>query len=167
MPTSCQAGPPQEENKKRPKKENVFLKDKSDLSMTPMIDVTFLLLIFFMVACKFKTFEAKLNAYMPRHGRDNFDVTQPAVPIDLKLRWNAPRRQCRVTVGQVFCGYDTEGMHKAQRLVRRLKSSGMERAQIDAGGDVRSGWVVSALNILVKAGLSEIDFTGHPIPLPQ
>jgi len=167
MPTPCQAGPSQEENKKRRKKENVFLKDKSDLSMTPMIDVTFLLLIFFMVACKFKTFEARLDAYMPRHGFEPDKVTQPAVPINLKLRWNAPRRQCRVAVGQVFCGYDIQGMDKALRLVRRLKSAGIERAQIDAGGDVHSGWVVSALNMLVKAGLAEIDFTGHPTPLAQ
>ena len=35
------------------------------LSMTPLIDVTFLLLIFFMCAMKFKTLERKVAAHLP------------------------------------------------------------------------------------------------------
>ena len=40
--------------------------DNADLEMTPMIDVTFLLLIFFMCTLKFKTLEGKLNAFLPK-----------------------------------------------------------------------------------------------------
>jgi biopolymer transport protein ExbD len=161
-----QEKPPEEEKKKKKKKDNVFLKDKSDLSMTPMIDVTFLLLIFFMVACKFKTFEAKLAAYLPKDkGLENYKIEDQELPIKVLLRWNAPRKQCRVTVGRIFCGYDTEGISKAFRKVKQLKATGVAKAEIEAGGDVHTGWVVQALNMLIKAGLTEINFTGAANPL--
>ena len=40
-------------------------REESKLVMTPMIDVTFLLLIFFMCTIKFKTLEGKLSAFLP------------------------------------------------------------------------------------------------------
>jgi len=54
-------------------------KEKHELEMTPMIDVTFLLLIFFMCTLKFKTLEGKLAAYLPK----DVGVNQAdAEPID-------------------------------------------------------------------------------------
>ncbi len=53
--------------------------EESKLEMTPMIDVTFLLLIFFMCTLKFKTLEGKLAAYLPK----DVGVNQTdAVPIE-------------------------------------------------------------------------------------
>jgi hypothetical protein len=83
------------------------------------------------------------------------------------LRWNAPRRQCRVIVGQNFCGYGDDGIWTALRKARLLKSAGVESAEIDAGGDVHVGWVVQALNMLVKAEFSNIAFTGAMNPLGE
>jgi len=40
--------------------------EEIQLEMTPMIDVTFLLLIFFLLTLKFKVLEGKLAAYLPR-----------------------------------------------------------------------------------------------------
>ena len=40
--------------------------EKCELEMTPMIDVTFLLLIFFMCTLKFKVLEGKLGPYLPK-----------------------------------------------------------------------------------------------------
>ena len=51
------------------KKDTVLSKisdEKHELEMTPMIDVTFLLLIFFMCTLKFKVLEGKLGAYLPK-----------------------------------------------------------------------------------------------------
>ncbi len=49
------------------------------LEMTPMIDVTFQLLIFFMCTIKFKVLEGKLAAYLPKDVGVN---TSPAEPIE-------------------------------------------------------------------------------------
>lgn len=47
--------------------------------MTPMIDVVFQLMIFFMCTIKFKTLEGKLTAYLPK------DVGVNPTPSDVKL----------------------------------------------------------------------------------
>ncbi len=49
------------------------------MEMTPMIDVTFLLLIFFLCTIKFKILEGKIPAYLPK------DVGVNATPIDKEL----------------------------------------------------------------------------------
>ena len=53
--------------------------EKNELEMTPMIDVTFLLLIFFMCTLKFKVLEGKLGAYLPK---DVGAQAQPQVEIE-------------------------------------------------------------------------------------
>jgi len=53
--------------------------------MTPMIDVVFQLLIFFMLSIKFKILEGKLSAFLPKDVGVN---TSPAVPkekVEIKL----------------------------------------------------------------------------------
>lgn len=49
------------------------------MEMTPMIDVTFLLLIFFLCSIKFKILEGKLQTYLPK------DVGVNTTPIDKML----------------------------------------------------------------------------------
>jgi biopolymer transport protein ExbD len=54
--------------------------------MTPMIDVVFQLLIFFMLSIKFKILEGKLSAFLPKDVGVN---TSPAVPkdkVEIQLR---------------------------------------------------------------------------------
>ena len=60
--------------------------EKSELEMTPMIDVTFLLLIFFMCTIKFKTLEGKLAAYLPKDVGVNASDAEPKEKIDIYLR---------------------------------------------------------------------------------
>ncbi len=50
-----------------------------EMEMTPMIDVTFLLLIFFMCTIRFKTLEGRLSAYLPR---DLGPSSAPAEPVE-------------------------------------------------------------------------------------
>jgi biopolymer transport protein ExbD len=50
---------------RRPKK-NKHIKDEAEMSMTPMIDIVFQLLIFFLVSAKFITFEGQLSSYLPK-----------------------------------------------------------------------------------------------------
>ncbi len=156
--------PPEEDKKSKRKRKGVM--DNADLQMTPMIDVVFQLLIFFMVGCQFKTFEGKLAAYLPKDkGLMNYKIEEQELPIKVLLRWNAPRKQCRVTVGKIFCGYDIDGINKALGKVKQIKMTGVKKAEIESGGDVRMIWVVQALNMLIKAGLTEINFTGAANPL--
>lgn len=65
--------------------------DVPALSMTPMIDVTFLLLIFFMLACKFRTVEGKLKAYLPKdRGQGTSTPVVDLGELRVKLLWCRP-----------------------------------------------------------------------------
>lgn len=48
-----------------------------ELEMTPMIDVTFLLLIFFICTIKFKTLEGKLSAFLPKDVGGHPTIAEP------------------------------------------------------------------------------------------
>jgi len=55
------------------------------LEMTPMIDVTFLLLIFFMCTLKFKTLEGKLSAFLPKDVGVNTSDAIPKEKIEIRM----------------------------------------------------------------------------------
>lgn len=52
---------------------------ETEMEMTPMIDVTFLLLIFFLCTIKFKILEGKIPAYLPK------DIGVNTTPVDKQL----------------------------------------------------------------------------------
>ena len=59
---------------------------KAELSLTPMIDVVFLLLIFFMVGMKFKEIDRKLETDLPSVGRPEADAAPPEHEIHIRFR---------------------------------------------------------------------------------
>ena len=65
---------------------NKMAAEKADMDMTPMIDVTFLLLIFFMCTLHFKTLEGMLQSYLPKdQGMQKTNpVRDPQEPITIK-----------------------------------------------------------------------------------
>ncbi len=68
------------------KKSRDKVQEEVKLEMTPMIDVTFLLLIFFMCLIKFKMLEGKLAAYLPKDvGVNNTQIEEPLEKIDLRI----------------------------------------------------------------------------------
>jgi biopolymer transport protein ExbD len=137
------------------------------MTMTPMIDCVFQLLIFFMLTGKFVTTEAKLSVFLPKEGFDPTRIEKPVLdpPLRVLLRWNPQIGRCKIYVGQVLCNYDEEGMRRALQRVRMLKQTGTTTAEIDAGGDVPMFWIVQALNMLIEAGIPKINFTGSMNPL--
>ena len=70
------------------KRKNVMaslVEEKCELQMTPMIDVTFLLLIFFMCTLKFKILEGKLGAYLPKDVGVNPQDAEPIEKVDIRI----------------------------------------------------------------------------------
>jgi len=61
-------------------------KEECKLEMTSMIDVTFLLLIFFMCTLKFKTLEGKLSAYLPKDVGVNQMDAEPIEKVEILIK---------------------------------------------------------------------------------
>ena len=60
--------------------------EECEMEMTSMIDVTFLLLIFFMCTLKFKTLEGKLAAYLPKDVGVNTSEAEPIEKVEILIR---------------------------------------------------------------------------------
>jgi len=72
------------------------------MEMTPMIDVTFLLLIFFLLTIKFKVLEGKLAAYLPKDVGVNSSPAEPKEKVEITIHVDK--------VGdRVYAGGDIEG----------------------------------------------------------
>ena len=153
----------EEPERKRKKKDRPVLEDMI-MDITPMIDVVFQLLIFFMVAAKFKTLEGKLLAYLPKDkGLKNVKVEEQKLPIRVTLTWNVATRQAKVYVGQSFTGIaDQGGLAAAKKKVRQIKATGTEKAEIDADNKIPFRYVVETLNMLISSRLKEISFAASP-----
>jgi biopolymer transport protein ExbD len=63
--------------------------EEQELEMTPMIDVTFLLLVFFLCTLKFKTLEGKLAAYLPEDVGQN-DLGELVEKVEVGIRVLVP-----------------------------------------------------------------------------
>lgn len=81
-----------------------------EMSLTPMIDVTFLLLIFFMVTAKFKLSEGSIQAFLPKDRGLGTSSPDAVTETRVKLLWydvasDSPTQgkhgRCVLKVGQL------------------------------------------------------------------
>jgi biopolymer transport protein ExbD len=72
------------------KERDKFEEIKPD--MTPMIDVTFLLLIFFIVTLKFKTLEGRLDSNLPKDMGTNTAEVDEIEKVDIVIQVGNPGR---------------------------------------------------------------------------
>ena len=156
--------------------------DDEGLEMTPMIDVTFLLLVFFLCTIRFKSLEGKLGAYLPKElGLVSDESVVPPIPVDVRLSvvepgervdplfrerpWSGTGRYV-VRPGTRVLNYRV-GPHATRELeglvdrLGRLAGGALERTlTIRADAGVLYGDVVPVLDAARSAGYSEITFAG-------
>jgi biopolymer transport protein ExbD len=161
-------------------------KEEAELEMTPMIDVTFLLLIFFMCTLKFKSLEGKLAAYLPKDVGVNSMDSEPIEKVEVSARvLNAgtkiePRKDKSVPAvkwdaepGSRY-EYDTDriieyaiGPRKTRSidevrstLIKLHKNDPERPATIDARPGTVYADVVFLLDATMDADFSEVTFVG-------
>ena len=160
--------------------------EESKLEMTPMIDVTFLLLIFFMCTLKFKTLEGKLAAYLPKDVGVNSSDDPPIEKVEVTLRvinegtkykpvraneslselWDGkpgsryvygPDRVIEYAIGP----RRTRDLEEIQKVLTQLHLADEERpATIDARPGTVYEDVVHVLDAAMNAEFKEVTFVG-------
>ena len=148
--------------------------------MTPMIDVVFQLLIFFMLTIKFKVLEGKLSAYLPKDVgvNDSPAVPKDKVEIQLKIEregsklapdgsgkpWSCegaykygPDRVIRYSVGPKSSQKLEEIMVRVRELYRADKESPVS---IDPLPGTVYEDVIAVLDQVVQVGFTDISFIG-------
>ena len=133
------------------------------VNLTPMIDVTFLLLIFFLVSTTFKRLEGLLPAELPQT-RGVLDVTPlPISPIIVRLGAVEGLPDQVSIVIQHFADQPADFDALFAMLTGILERPGFDAdtpVVIQANGDVAWDHVVNAWNAAVRAGYRSIVFSG-------
>jgi biopolymer transport protein ExbD len=153
--------------------------DEPRMDMTPMIDVTFQLLIFFMCTIRFKTLEGKLAAYLPKDvGRQSAPV-EPQEKVDIVLRVVEQGTRLHPHLDRPWSG---RGAYRhgddrvlelrigprvvADRAALRARLGELYRADpargatIDARPGIVYAEVVGALDQAIDAGFTDVTFKG-------
>jgi biopolymer transport protein ExbD len=131
------------------------------MEFTAMIDVVFLLLVFFMCTLKFKTLEGKLATYLPKdRGPDrHFELPVPKEDIRVKLSQRGDR--CLFAVKGRFLGVLPQDRDKLFDRIRGLRQALPDSpAVIDADPAVAHGNVVTVVDECIRARVAEITFAG-------
>jgi len=129
-----------------------------ELNLTPMIDVTFLLLIFFLVGTKFKEPEGKLNAYLPKDkGPPPINQAQidPVEELTIRVRKDTTDGHTYYQIGEVVM--TTPADLDAQLLAFHANKSD-QPVTIDPDPLASYEIVIGVLNSCVKIGYKEISF---------
>jgi len=177
-------GDPTMSDRKERMEKATKVNDKLDL--TSMIDVTFLLLIFFILTLKVKKLEGKLSAFLPKDFGSQTTQVDPVEKLDIRLdvvnegekiapagdvstaalyvpgvhkRYRYRGRSFSIKIGvQNFSSDDLEAV--AARL-RDLGSIDAERpVTIDPRRGVVTDDVVRVLDLVLDAKFTKISFAG-------
>ena len=142
------------------------------LNMTPMIDVTFQLLIFFIVTLRFRVLEKKLDSYLPTdYGlRPGSPIDEDFLDLSLRQVKSHPegqlitQRATRYSLAGRVVAESTSGpaalLELERRIARFRRSVPDAQGRIDAGMGVPHGRVVEALDLFHRCGYSKVTFTG-------
>ncbi len=161
-----------------------WAEQESKLEMTPMIDVTFLLLIFFMCTIQFKTLEGKLAAYLPKDLGGKPTEAERKEKVDVLLRVIEPgsKRDPRDN-GKPYSGAGTfqwgpdrvieyrvgpsrvPDLRSVEAKLEQHREADPERGMtINPLPGVVNSDVMQVLDAAIAAGFTDITFKGAPAP---
>ncbi|MDA0666606.1 MAG: biopolymer transporter ExbD [Planctomycetota bacterium] len=164
------------------RKKKKFEEIKPD--MTPMIDVTFLLLIFFIVTLKFKVLEGRLDAALPKDRGTNTSEAEEIEKLDIMLFVAEPGdliadpdnknlkmfsgRRIRVEIGAQKWYYDPFNLDDPENplpdLTQFLKDPAWDREETPVSLDARKGIVygdvIVILDVVIREKFQKVSFAG-------
>ena len=142
-----------------PRRRRARPKPKLQPPLTPMIDVTFQLLLFFLLTTTFRQQEGQLPSTLPKKGGDSPGIQVPLQAVRIVLRPTGEDR--------AGCIYEVTGQNIAidtpQKLFQMLVSKRNETSAevpivIQPRSDVRWQYVVEAFNQAIRAQMKNIAF---------
>ena len=178
--------------KRRSGDSNNAIQEEVKLELTPMIDVTFLILIFFMCTLKFKTLEGKLVSYLPTDKglsskqeevkfedaeiilkvpkEDNDKPVSQRRVIFLRNGSNTPFGESRGIIINPDDPKDARfdlnppnTLDEVSKYLKTVRDASVEsKAKINSYARVPHLYVVTILNRMMEAQFNEISYSGIP-----
>jgi biopolymer transport protein ExbD len=125
--------------------------------LTSMIDVVFLMIVFFLCTLSFRVIEGRLDGRLPKdQGGAPGPVAVMLDPLDLQVVRDASRA---AGIAVRVQGTRTLDVHALPELVARFVAGSPEpRARVSTGPDVTYGDVVSVIDAGLLGGLADVTF---------
>jgi len=168
------------------RKKKKFKEVKTD--MTPMIDVTFLLLIFFIVTLKFKILEGRLDAALPKDRGTSTSEAEEIDKIDILIKVAEPGelidekgtkglllyegREIKVQIGEQKFRYNPFAITNPEDPIPELTtflqalldspeySIDETPVSLDARKGVVYGDIVVLLDVVIREKFQKVSFAG-------
>jgi hypothetical protein len=169
----------------------------SVLNMTPMIDIVFQLILFFLLNLRFKSLDYRIETQLPRdrgiQATNQIVEDIPSIKVLLfRLNEDDPSKaSTKIKVGgtpeRIFGPYVWTGERKHDQAVEDLRDSQFReitaligglfkqnpklKGEIETpppkGASVPHGDIMRVLGCFLEAGVAEVNFGGAPAPLPK
>lgn len=139
--------------------------EEPKMDMTPIIDVVFNLLIFFMLTMDFKEEEGLLQAHLPKDtGLSKSQVLQKELEeIRIRIDKRSDDSPTQVYVGQKpVQDPEVDNSELVNRLMGLMGTSAESPVIIDPTVKAEFKYVIFVLNACKTAGVKEIKFAGKP-----
>ncbi|MBU0754247.1 MAG: biopolymer transporter ExbD [Planctomycetes bacterium] len=135
--------------------------EEVEMQMTPMIDVTFLLLIFFLCSIKFKLLDGKMQTYLPKDlGVNTAPVITEMEKIDVNLKIDS---KSPLGFSIDINGRAVRDLTQFFQEVRRLHQSSADlKCTIYPYDKVQYGHVIKVVNECLRADMNQISFGAAP-----
>jgi biopolymer transport protein ExbD len=139
--------------------------DKIELQMTPMIDIVFQLLIFFIMTFKIVTIEGDFNIRMPLASQQVSSDLPPLPPVRVRLTSGADGQLTGIGMGERQLASFQELHNEVLRLTGGgtgpSATGGELEVELDADYNLNYNYVIQA----ITAVSGRVDETGRIIPL--
>ena len=123
--------------------------DKIELHMTPMIDIVFQLLVFFIMTFKIVTQEGDFNVKMPLAAASGSEVDPTALDMTLRLTANGEGELTGISLNDTpFQSFDELHLHIIDIVGGDQPSSSMRESaeiEIDADFQLRYEYIIRAI----------------------
>ena len=135
-----------------------IINEKMDLQIAPLIDVVFLLLIYFMVSAQLKRPEADLGLSLP----GEVSVASDLIMLDEQIIEINDSGQIRLN-NQLFLNDDVDQLLRLKEILIRYKLSADQLSIpasiiIDADNDSNHEDTIVVLNLCAAANIEQISF---------
>ncbi len=137
-----------------------------EIDLTPMIDCVFLLIVFFIVAGKFKKVESRLDAWQKFIYYDNSAMSGPgSYIISVLCLGEQDRIEWKVNDSVVETRKDL--VEKLREISKRVADTKKIEVSIDGHAEINFHWVIAAIDACAEAQITEIMFAPPRVPFDQ
>ena len=122
---------------------------KNALNMTSMIDIVFLLLVFFVMTFKIVELEGDFSVRMPLAGTDNLTMDPTDLPLKLRLRADENGRLTSMLLNEIDLGTDFDQLRSnvVQLIGSTTPAEGEDgpEIEIDTDYNLRYEYVIRSI----------------------